>query len=129
MSNHVARIGTIAWTDLTVPDAATVRDFYAKVVGWQHQAVDMGGYDDFNMLAGAGGEPVAGICHARASNADLPAHWLNYIIVANLHESIRHCVDLGGTVIAGPKQMGETSRYCVIRDPAGAGVALYTSTS
>jgi predicted enzyme related to lactoylglutathione lyase len=27
--------GTIAWTDLTVPDAEKVRDFYAAVVGWR----------------------------------------------------------------------------------------------
>ncbi len=128
MTDQKPRVGTIAWTDLTVPDASTVRDFYAKVVGWHHQPVDMGGYDDFNMLARRDGDPVAGICHARASNADLPPQWLNYIVVADLDESIRACVDLGGAVLAGPKHMAETSRYCVIQDPAGAVVALFATT-
>jgi predicted enzyme related to lactoylglutathione lyase len=122
------RVGTIAWTDLTVPDAATVRDFYAKVVGWHHEPVDMGGYDDFNMLPSSDGGPVAGICNARGPNADLPPQWLNYVVVADLDESIRMCRSLGGSVIAGPKTMDAASRYCVIRDPAGAVVALFATT-
>jgi predicted enzyme related to lactoylglutathione lyase len=122
------RVGTIAWTDLTVPDAATVRDFYAKVVGWRHKPVDMGGYDDLNMLPPSDGGPIAGICNARGANADLPPQWLNYIVVADLDESIRNCRELGGSVIAGPKTMDATSRYCVIRDPAGAVVALFATT-
>ena len=40
------KIGTIGWLDLTVPDAAPIRDFYKAVVGWEHQAFDMGGYED-----------------------------------------------------------------------------------
>jgi predicted enzyme related to lactoylglutathione lyase len=64
MTKKTPRVGTIAWTDLTVPDATTVREFYAKVVGWHHEPVAMGGYDDFNMLARPDGERVAGVCHA-----------------------------------------------------------------
>ena len=42
--------GTIAWIDLTVPDAETVRDFYEQVTGWRSEPVDMGEYSDYNML-------------------------------------------------------------------------------
>lgn len=127
MTKKTPRVGTIAWTDLTVPEATTVRESYAKVVGWHHEPVAMGGYDDFNMLARPDGERVAGVCHARGSNADLPPMWLNYIVVADLDESMKACRDLGGSVIAGPKHMDDTSRYCVIRDPAGAVVALFAT--
>ena len=41
--------GTIAWWDLTVPDAALVRDFYSAVAGWEAEPVDMGDYSDFAM--------------------------------------------------------------------------------
>ena len=58
-----SEIGTIGWRDLTVENAEQVRDFYSKVVGWSHQAVSMGDYDDFSMIAG-NGETVAGVCHA-----------------------------------------------------------------
>ena len=33
--------GTIVWTNLTVPDAAGVRNFYAAVVGWSPGEVDV----------------------------------------------------------------------------------------
>ena len=38
-------VGKISWTDLIVPDAEGVRKFYEAVVGWNHSAFDMGGYE------------------------------------------------------------------------------------
>lgn len=117
------KMGRIAWQDLTVSDAEGVRDFYRRVAGWEPAPVDMGGYSDYNML-GADGEPAAGICHARGANADLPAQWLIYIVVADVEASTAACLEEGGEVLVGPKGMGD-ARYCVIRDPAGAVCALY----
>lgn len=119
------KVGSVGWADLTVEDADGLRDFYREVVGWQAAEVEMGGYNDFCMEKPQTGEAVAGICHARGPNADLPAAWLIYITVADLDESISSCVRLGGEVIAGPKTMGRQGRYCVIRDPAGAVAALF----
>ena len=118
-------IGSVGWTDLTVGAAEAVRDFYQAVVGWKSSEVEMGGYSDFSMNVPGSGRTVAGICHARGPNADLPAQWLIYIIVQDLDFSVERCVELGGRVIAGPKGMGTQGRYCVIRDPAGAVAALY----
>lgn len=116
-------MGTIAWRDLTVGDAPGVRDFYRDVVGWEPSPVEMGDYADFNMLA-SDGTPAAGICHARGSNADLPAQWLIYILVEDVPASAERCRDGGGEVLVEPRSMG-TDAYCVIRDPAGAVCALY----
>ena len=116
------RPGTITWQDLTVPDAEALRDFYASVVGWKAQPVRMGDYADFNMTAD--GQSVAGMCHARGLNADLPAQWLIYITVEDLEHSIEECQRLGGSVIAPPRGLSG-GRFCVIRDPAGAVCALY----
>jgi hypothetical protein len=49
--------------------------FALKVVGWESRLEDMAGYRDFHMLAPTTGARVAGICHARGSNADLPPQW------------------------------------------------------
>ncbi len=129
--------GRIAWHDLTVPDAEAVRDFYQAVVGWKSDAVSMGDYDDFTMIApvrsantdasassGGGGEAVAGICHARGANADLPAQWLLYVTVADVGQSAQACVSRGGTLLTPIKAIGD-AHFCVIRDPAGAVCALY----
>ena len=120
-----AKIGTISWIDLTVDNASDVRNFYREVVGWESGAVDMGGYDDYNMNLPAENTPVAGVCHARGSNANLPPQWLIYITVSDLDESMSKCKDLGGEVIAGPRELGPQGRFCVIRDPAGAVAALH----
>ena len=119
--------GTIAWTDLTVPDAERVRDFYRAVVGWRTEPVEMDGYDDYNMLPPDEDAPAAGICHARGANADLPAQWLMYVVVEDLDASIVACRENGGRVVVGPKGLGG-GRYCVIQDPAGACCALYQAS-
>lgn len=114
--------GMITWQDLTVEDAERLRDFYQSVVGWTPSAVHMGAYADFMMSAD--GETVAGICHARGGNADLPAQWLIYITVEDLDGSISECQRLGGSLVIPPRSFA-SGRFCVIKDPAGAVCALY----
>lgn len=116
-------LGAIAWIDLTVPNAAQVRDFYKEVVGWDHEGCDMGGYEDFNMLPPGTDQPVAGICHAVGANTGIPASWMIYITVPDVDAAAAACVEYGGEVLREPK--GEQARMCVIRDPAGAVCALF----
>ena len=61
--------GDIVWRDLTVSDATSIRDFYSAVVGWTSAGEDMGGYEDYNMIPAGSADGIAGICHARGSNA------------------------------------------------------------
>jgi len=134
MSNESAppEIGAIAWRDLTVENAGAVREFYEQVVGWEAVGVSMGDYEDYAMLPpGAAGDEsrcVAGICHARGSNADLPPQWLIYITVEDVNESAETCRKLGGEVLVEPRSMGG-GRFAVIRDPAGAVCALWRGDS
>ncbi|MEM8771767.1 MAG: VOC family protein [Pseudomonadota bacterium] len=116
-------IGSIGWRDLTVEDAAGVRDFYAAVTGWTVQATSMGDYDDYTMMA-ANGEPAGGVCHARGPNEDLPPQWLMYVVVENLEKSLDEALKRGGAVVAKPRGlMG--GKMAVVKDPAGAVVALW----
>ena len=121
-----SKTGNIGWQDLTVADAKSVRDFYAQVVGWKFTAQSMGDYEDFNMIAPSDGETVAGICHARGANADVPPAWLIYIIVDDVDASAAKCVELGGKIITGPRSTGG-GRFAVIQDPAGAVCAIFKS--
>ncbi len=117
------KIGQICWQDLTVENADEIRQFYSKVAGWKSEPVNMGQYEDFNMIAAETGEPAAGICHAQGSNANLPPQWLIYIAVEDADACAERCKAEGGEVIDGPRAMGQ-GRFCVIRDPAGAVAAL-----
>ncbi len=113
--------GRIAWLDLTVPHATETRDFYQDVVGWSAEAVPMedaaGPYADYNLCA-PDGAALAGVCHARGVNADLPPVWLIYLPVGDLEESLSRARREGGEVVHAGKGSA------VIRDPVGAYVAL-----
>ena len=119
--------GQIMWVDLTVPNASEVRDFYEAVVGWKAAPVSMGAHEDWNMMSPGTAEPIAGVCHAAGGNSGLPPVWLLYITVADLAESMEACKRRGGEVVYGPKTYGPDGMWCVVRDPAGAHVALYES--
>ena len=95
------------------------------MVGWQADAVDMNGYNDFSMNTSEG-ETTAGICHARGKNATLPAQWLIYIVVEDVDASADKVQSLGGRILTEPQNMGVHGRFCVIQDPAGAVAALFT---
>lgn len=122
-----ARMGRIAWLDLTIADAAATRDFYRHVVGWSVQDVAMEDagerYADYNML-GADGQPAAGICHARGINAGLPPVWLIYLPVADLPLSLERARAEGGEIVHTVRAADGTHTCAVIRDPVGAFVGL-----
>lgn len=115
-----SKIGTVVWTDLTVPDAAEIRDFYSKVLGWKTTEHD----GDFNVHPPHSDDIISGICYKRGSNANIPSQWLNYIAVESVSETANKCIEAGGSVIDGPRQMGG-SMFAVLQDPAGAVFALY----
>lgn len=117
------KTGKIFWQDLTVEDAEQVRDFYSAVVGWTFEKVNQGEYDDYNMMNPGDKEVVAGICHQRGVNKDIPSQWLNYVMVENMDESVALCLGHGGKIIDGPKNMGK-AKFAIIQDPAGAYMAL-----
>jgi predicted enzyme related to lactoylglutathione lyase len=118
------KIGEMAWLDLTVVNATEVKDFYQKVVGWQAEDVAMGDHNDYVMNSPETLEAVSGICHAKGENADMPAAWLPYFLVKDLHESIAHVTKLGGELVTEIKQAGN-DKYVVVKDPAGAVCSLY----
>ena len=77
----------------------------------------------FNINLPDTGETIAGVCHAKGSNANLPSQWLIYVRVESVADSAQRCTKMGGKVLEGPRRMGG-SNFCVIQDPAGAVMAL-----
>lgn len=123
MSTPTPAPGSILWRDLTVADVEPVKRFYEGVAGWRLTEHPMGGYSDYNVYPGGSEECIAGICHARGANANIPPQWLMYISVPDVNAAAKKAVELGGRVIDGPRSMGNHT-FCVVKDPAGAVVAL-----
>ena len=120
------KIGEMVWLDLTVQDADNIKGFYQLVIGWQSEevAMDNGQYSDYSMNLANNNEGVTGICHAKGANADMPAAWLPYFLVANINDSVAQVTNQGGQLMTPIKLMG-ADKYVVIKDPAGAMCALY----
>ena len=122
-------VGTVGWIDLTVENAPEVRDFYREVVGWKVAELEMDGYSDYCMNTPDSETTTAGVCHKRGPNAELPAHWMIYITVADLEQSMARCREHGGEVLGAVRSAGPSGRFCVIRDPGGAVAGLFQHTS
>lgn len=122
------KVGQIVWRDLTVPNAETTQSFYREVVGWETTLHEMGDYVDYNVVQPDSQEVVAGICHARGTNANVPPQWLIYVWVADVRASAERCLTCGGKVLDGPRLMGN-QLFCVIQDPEGAVLALVSEGS
>ncbi len=115
--------GRLGWIDLTVEGADEVRDFYAAVVGWAPEPVDMGGYADYNMLDETG-TPAAGVCHRKAGNADQPAGWIPYFVVRDLDAALSALTEKGGQLLGEVRSAGGV-RYTMAADPRGTPFALW----
>jgi predicted enzyme related to lactoylglutathione lyase len=118
VTDPTSKIGKVVWTDLTVPDAAALAEFYHAVAGWEPRA-EAKECGDFNMLLPGTQTPAAGVCYARGANANIPPQWMIYVPVKDLTASIRACEQRGGQVVCRLSFNG-----VVIRDPAGAVMAI-----
>lgn len=119
--------GSLISTDLTVPNAEQIRDFYKAVIGWESEEMPLsdegGSYADY-VLKDAEGNWVSGVCHKRGANQDLPAQWIVYINVADVEQSVKKCIELGGQVLKEAKNADGSYQYALIQDPAGAVLAV-----
>ncbi|MGL5831589.1 MAG: VOC family protein [Candidatus Altimarinota bacterium] len=119
-------IGSIISTDLTIPNAEEIRDFYKEVIGWEVEEMPLsdadGKYADY-IMKDKEGNWAAGVCHKRGPNVDLPPQWIVYINVEDIGKSIEKCRQLGGKILKEVKNE-EKIIYALIEDPAGAILAL-----
>lgn len=119
------RPGTLLGFDLSVPDAEKISHFYHEVIGWEIGVQRMGDYDDFFMKDRHTGDVVAGICHTKGHNENMPPVWLMCLQVKDLDESLARCVKLGGKILGEKRSCGRMSVSVLIQDPAGAYVMLW----
>lgn len=123
MSESKYKIGQFFWSDLTVPNANNLKDFYKEVTGWQVQEIAMDdqgdSYVDYAMMID-NETPAGGICHQRGVNKKIPPQWVMYINVENVEESLKKALSLGGKLIQESKKKDGTYNYVIVEDPEGA---------
>ena len=55
----------------------------------------------------------------------VPPIWVSYVTVASADENATRAGELGGTVHAGPFDIGDAARVAVVADPTGAAIGFW----
>lgn len=115
--------GTFSWVELFTTDTEGAKRFYHELFGWQT--------DGTSSTATLAGKAVAAISEQPTPqrSAGVPPHWLSYVTVASVEGSAARAAELGGTVHAGPFEVGDAGRVAVVADPTGAMLGLWEARS
>ena len=116
--------GAFCWNELMTNDSKAAKDFYGKLFGWK--------YDDQKMkdmtytMLNMGDKMVGGMFEMSSDQkSKIPPHWMGYIAVDNLEETVKKAQELGAKVVVEPKNAGEYGRLAVLTDPTGAHIAFW----
>jgi predicted enzyme related to lactoylglutathione lyase len=110
--------GTLNWNQCQTPDPARAADFYAAVLGYGVDEVDVGGSQPFRVLQ-VEGKAVAGVREPIPQMGGAP-QWSVVFSVADTDETVAKAQELGGEVLVEPRDLPDIGRIAVLRDPVGA---------
>lgn len=123
--------GDFCWTEIVTNDLETCKSFYCNVFGWEMKKSTAPGESmEFQEFSNAPNSyPMGGMFQMKAemdgSESPIP-HFLNYIMVDNVDETISQAFDLGARIIKPAMDFPNVGRFAVIQDPTGGIIAFIT---
>lgn len=67
---------------------------------------------------------MAGICHRRGPNAELPGGWIPCFRVASVEQAISEALAKGGKQLCATREVSQGSFYAVIEDMKGHKISV-----
>lgn len=118
--------GRFVWHDLMTTDTKGAIAFYSAIVGWDTQPWQ--GPSPYTMWT-AKNVPLGGVMPLPpdAVKMGAPPHWLAYIAVPDVDESVREATSLGARVLAPAQDIPTVGRFAILADPQGAAYAVFKS--
>ncbi len=117
---------TFIWNELITTDQQVCGAFYSALLGWTRKEVDAGPGGTYTVFR-HNGRDVAGMMNpATEFSRTRPPFWSAYIAVRDIDACAARVAQLGGQVIAGPEDIPDVGRVCMLTDPMGAPVCLMT---
>ncbi len=113
--------GTPCWVDLAVPDLDAAKEFYAAVLGGTYS--DTGEEYGHYQMCHRDGRAAAGI--GPLQSADQPPAWRTYLASDAVDDTAQKITDNGGTLLAGPFDVGGSGRMCIALDSQGAAFGVW----
>ena len=121
-----SQFGAFCWYELATTNTQTAKDFYGKLLGWKFTDHEMG--DTTYTMIECEGEKFGGMWHIPNEQKDqIPPHWLGYILVNDVAETVEQARSMGATVKMPPTAAGDFGRFAIIMDPTGAHIAFWQS--
>jgi predicted enzyme related to lactoylglutathione lyase len=121
VSTIATTVGTFVWHEQVSSDPKQAQDFYTNLFGWDTELFKPGEVD-YTMIS-SGGQNHGGF--GKAQEGAPPPHWLGHVQVENAEATVDKAKGAGGSLAAGPFEMGEVGRFAIIKDPQGAFVSTY----
>lgn len=122
--SDLPKMGEFCWTELATPNVKAAKDFYGKVFGWKFSDHDMG--DMTYTMFKRNDKEFGGIwAIPKGKEKEIPPHWMTYILVENLDESLKKATQNGAKIMKPVTAAGDMGRFAIITDPTGAHIALW----
>ena len=106
--------------ELTTPDVAKAREFYAGLFGWTFTEAPMGPDSVYTMF-----KPQEGPGGGMVSMAGAPTMWMAYVGVDDIDAATEKARSLGAQVIRDVTEVPHTGWFSIVSDPTGASLALW----
>ena len=123
-------VGLFCWSECMSTNAEAGAKFYQALFGWSGETMNMavGGQDMPYHVFFQNKEHHAGMMDlpAEAVAQGASTHWLNYVNVEDVDVAAEKAASLGATLLCPATDIPHTGRFCVIQDPQGGMVALFT---
>ena len=118
--------GTFCWFECTTRLDEACIAFYTELFGWTTSSMDMGPAGTYTLFHNRG-EQVAGLMPMTGPEwpADMPAHWMPYVAVANVDETFARVEACGGQGCVPPTDIPTIGRFAVIEDGSGGFVSIF----
>ena len=124
MSENQFKYGEFCWNELMTPNPAKAKEFYGSLLGWKTEDVEVN--DITYTLIRTGDKEIGGMMQTpKEKQEHVPPHWMSYIYVKSVEETLAKATSLGATVVYPETQAGDYGRFAVIQDPTGAHIAFW----
>lgn len=125
MATH-KQSGRFVWYDLYTGDSAAAIEFYGSVIGWGTEPFP-GGDMPYTMWTNEGA-PFGGLMEISSEMGEAPPHWLPYISVEDVDETVERIQELGGGLHVPPQDIPNAGRFAIVTDPQGGFFAIFGSS-
>ena len=109
------------WGELWTRDVARAKRFYAAVTGYESREIQQADDASYTVLFNDG-KPKTGV--VALPWEDVLPHWLPYLRVTDIDETIARVETAGGAVLLAPSEQYDEGSVAIVSDPTGGVFAI-----